>query len=185
MRVIVLALAASALVAGCSSSGEEEQQSGREANVAEEPFSVPLSDGKGNLVGTVEVRSESSGLNITLSVAGLAPGVKAVHLHETGICDAPEFKQAGGHWNPENKQHGRDNPAGYHLGDLSNMVVSDDGSGKSQFLVAGASIGGPSPMLEDPDGTALVIHEGADDYSTDPTGDAGARVACAVLARPA
>lgn len=178
-------LASSALMACGSSSSDNETSETKEAAISEEPFSVPLSDSDGDLVGTVEVRSEGSGLNITLSVAGLPAGAKAVHLHEAGICDGSDFKSAGGHWNPAGKQHGRDNEAGAHLGDLANMVINDDGAGNSKFIVGGASVGGPAPMLEDQDGTALVIHEGADDYRTDPSGDAGARIACAVLARPA
>ena len=108
--------------------------------------------------------------------------MRAFHIHETGRCDPP-FESAGGHLNPEGKKHGKDNPGGPHAGDLPNLEVPDSGRVKLQLDVKGVSIdGGPGALL-DGDGAALVIHDGADDYKTDPAGNAGKRLACGVIHR--
>jgi Cu-Zn family superoxide dismutase len=100
------------------------------------------------------------------------------------MCDGPKFESAGAHWNPQSKQHGRDNPMGAHLGDLANMDAADGAEASSSYLVAGVTMGGTGNALADADGTSLVIHAKADDYKTDPSGNSGDRVACAVLAPP-
>ncbi|MCJ8191787.1 superoxide dismutase family protein [Sphingomicrobium aestuariivivum] len=128
---------------------------------------------------------DANGITVTVEVDGLAAGSHAVHLHETGVCEGPDFKSAGGHWNPTGAQHGRDNPMGSHLGDLANMEISEERQGRSIYLVREASLRAGQRSIADADGTALVIHEGADDYRSDPAGDAGARVACATLSGPA
>ena len=180
MAVAVMALA----VAGCGEAPEEEAVDGTsttEPAPAPEMRQADLVDGEGNPVGSVEYRSDGSDLTLMVQVSGLTEGTHAVHLHETGTCEGPGFQSAGGHWNPQGNQHGRDNPQGSHLGDLANMTVSADGTGRSDFIVEGVSLNSGQYMLEDADGTALLIHAGADDYQTDPSGDAGDRVACAVL----
>jgi Cu-Zn family superoxide dismutase len=105
-----------------------------------------------------------------------------VHLHQTGRCDAPDFASAGPHWNPTSHQHGRLNPQGPHLGDLPNLQVAANGSGRIDFVVPvpAGTAAGANPLL-DADGTALVIHAAADDLWTDPSGNSGARIACGVL----
>ena len=100
-----------------------------------------------------------------------------MHLHQTGRCEAPGFASAGPHWNPTGKQHGSENPQGAHMGDLQNVTVEPDGSLSAEVAVPG---GAASPML-DANGAALVIHADPDDYKTDPSGNSGARIACAVL----
>ena len=112
----------------------------------------------------------------------MPPGVHGAHIHEVGSCQAPDFTSAGGHWNPLGKQHGRDNMAGPHMGDMPNLIVGQDGTGTLELLVNGATlVGGAEPILDD-DGAAIVIHQGPDDYRTDPSGNSGARVACGVIA---
>ena len=174
-------------LAACSQdaepTGEEESTAAETASYAE-PGSADLLQPSGESVGTVSYREDANGVTVSVEVAGLEPGTHAVHLHETGDCSAEDFTSAGGHWNPTGAQHGRDNPQGAHLGDLANMTVDEDGSGSSNFLVTGATIGEGPRGMSDADGTALVIHAGADDYKTDPAGDAGDRVACAVVANP-
>jgi Cu-Zn family superoxide dismutase len=112
-------------------------------------------------------------LRLAVSVGGLAPGPHGMHIHARGECAAPDFASAGAHFNPENKQHGRLNPAGPHLGDLPNLVVGADGS-------ADTSLALPSGLLG-PDVHSLVFHARPDDERTDPSGNSGDRVACAVL----
>ena len=146
------------------------------------PQSVAFTGADGALLGSVTVGEDPAGLVINVSAIAMPPGVHGIHLHETGLCDGPRFESAGKHWNPGMKQHGRDNPAGPHVGDLANLTVAADGTAKSSIPVAGVKTASGAMMLADADGTALVIHAKADDYKTDPSGDSGDRIACAVLA---
>ncbi len=101
-----------------------------------------------------------------------------------GCATAPKFESAGAHWNPGAKKHGRDNPQGAHLGDFANLEVAGAGTATANFTVAGAMMASGATMLADADGTAIVVHAKADDYKTDPAGDSGERIACAVIAAP-
>lgn len=131
------------------------------------------------VTGSVLVTETRDGLSVRLTAAGLAPGQYGVHLHAVGRCEAPGFQSAGGHWNPGAHQHGRLNPAGAHAGDLGNLVIAANGRGNLQALVAQPFDGAQG--LLDADGASLVIHAAADDERTDPAGNAGARIACAVI----
>jgi Cu-Zn family superoxide dismutase len=87
----------------------------------------------------------------------------------------------GGHWNPTNRQHGKNNPAGMHVGDLPNLLVGTDGRGSLEINLPGASIAGGAASMLDADGASIVIHQSPDDYRTDPAGNSGARIACGVF----
>ncbi len=149
---------------------------------AAQSFNFAGPDGKA--LGSVSVSEDASGLMLAVSATGMPAGVHGIHFHAKGLCDGPKFESAGAHWNPGAKQHGRDNPQGAHLGDLANLEVAGAGTATAKFTVAGAMIKSGANMLADADGTALVIHAKADDYKTDPSGDSGDRIACAVLAPP-
>jgi len=116
-----------------------------------------------------------------VSASGLTPGDHGVHLHAVGKCEEPAFASAGGHLNPAGRQHGMNNPAGRHLGDLPNLVAGADGTATLSYPL-GDPASSLSASLFDADGTALVIHAGPDDYITDPSGNSGGRVACGVFA---
>ena len=146
------------------------------------PTSFALTSGDGATRGSVTIAEDAAGLTINVSASGLPAGVHGIHLHEKGLCEGPKFASAGAHWNPAAKQHGRDNPAGAHLGDLANLEVGADGSASVSIPIEGVTMASGATMLADADGTAIVIHAKADDYKTDPSGDSGDRVACAVLA---
>lgn len=133
--------------------------------------------------GNATARASRHGIKLTITVAGLAPGTYGLHLHEVGRCEGPEFKSAGGHWNPANKEHGHDNPKGAHLGDLRNLVVNTAGKGKMTVTLKNYKIGG-STGLRDADGTSIIIHAKPDDFRTDPSGNSGARVLCGVFEAP-
>ena len=148
------------------------------------PQSVAFTGADGALLGSVMISEDPGGLVMNVSAIAMPAGVHGIHLHETGLCEGPKFASAGAHWNPGAKQHGRDNPAGPHAGDLANLTVAADGTAKSSIPVAGVKTASGAMMLADADGTALVIHARADDYKTDPSGDSGDRIACAVLAAP-
>lgn len=140
-----------------------------------------LVDGQGQTRGKAMLMQGKDGIHVTVQGVGLPAGVHAVHVHTTGTCTGPDFTSAGGHWNPEKKQHGHDNPMGQHMGDMPNMTVGADGTGKMDFTIKGAMLKGGTEPLFDTDGAAIVIHATADDYKTDPTGNAGGRVACGVI----
>ena len=118
-----------------------------------------------------------------MDLRDLPPGLHAVHIHESAQCDPPDFKSAGGHFNPEGRQHGRKNPEGAHAGDLPNIRVGPDGAAAADFLVEGVTLEPGKQSLFKPGGTSLVIHASADDDRTDPAGNAGARIACGVIER--
>lgn len=135
----------------------------------------------GSARGSAKVTEAADGLHVTVRASGLTPGLHAVHVHTTGLCTPPDFTSAGGHWNPTGRHHGKDNPAGMHMGDLPNMSVGADGTGQMDYVIPGGMLrGGATPLL-DADGAAVVIHAQADDNMSDPAGNAGARVACGVL----
>jgi Cu-Zn family superoxide dismutase len=139
--------------------------------------SVPLVNGAGASIGAVQVEPRGEGNYLRIAAEGLPPGDHGLHLHAVGRCDGPAFETAGAHWNPAGRQHGHLNPQGAHAGDLPNLTGSANGRGAINFLVTGGS-------LADADGTSLMIHAGPDDYRTDPSGNSGGRIACAVLAAP-
>jgi superoxide dismutase, Cu-Zn family len=142
-----------------------------------------LKDAKGREVGTATLEETGEGVRIVLEARNLPPGPHAFHVHESGQCDAPDFKTAGGHYNPEKKEHGTRNPKGAHAGDLPDLVVKPDGTGSQAAVAAGTTLGeGPTSLFK-PGGTALVVHEKADDNRTDPAGNAGGRIACGVVTR--
>jgi superoxide dismutase, Cu-Zn family len=144
--------------------------------------SARLYQANGAPAGTALLTRRGEYLTLSISLLGTSPGVHGMHLHKTGKCDAPDFASAGAHLNPASRQHGKDNPAGSHLGDLPNINVRSNG-----VDVASQDLNGPAsdllPAIFDADGTAIVIHATADDYRTDPTGNSGARIACGVLVR--
>ena len=194
--VTTFAIAAAALALGACSKNDAPVDNAVAANdlaadnavagtpMAGVPQSVAFTGGDGALLGSVMVSEDPGGLVLNLNGVAMPPGVHGIHLHETGLCDGPKFESAGKHWNPASKQHGRDNPAGAHAGDLANLTVAKDGSANVSIPIAGAKLASGAMMLADADGTALVIHAKPDDYKTDPSGDSGDRIACAVLAAP-
>jgi Cu-Zn family superoxide dismutase len=142
-----------------------------------------LTDSKGAKVGTAKLKDTPNGVSLALEVSNLPPGVHGFHIHAVGKCEQPDFKSAGGHFNPESKKHGWDNPEGHHAGDLQNLTVDAQGKAKVKVVVTGVTLGdGPNSLFQ-PQGTALVIHANPDDNKTDPAGNAGPRIACGVITR--
>jgi Cu-Zn family superoxide dismutase len=142
-----------------------------------------LLNAKGAPVGTATFSEKSNGVQLDLKASNLAPGLHGFHIHAVGRCEAPDFKSAGPHFNPEGKQHGWDNPQGHHLGDLQNLNVGPDGKANVRILVPGVTLGAGPKSLFHEGGTSLVIHEKPDDGKTDPAGNAGPRIACGVITR--
>jgi len=139
-----------------------------------------LVDRAGRTVGTATLTSSSQGVLVSAAFTGLGPGTHAIHVHETGLC-RPDFAAAGAHFNPGNRQHGFRNAQGPHAGDLPNIHVSPSGTLTVELLLPGVTISGDRALL-DGDGAALVVHANADDYTTEPSGNSGDRIACGVIA---
>lgn len=136
---------------------------------------------QGQKIGSATLTQTGGGVQIQATVSQLPPGTHAMHIHTVGKCEGPDFKSAGGHFNPAGKQHGKDNPAGAHAGDLSNIEVDPAGNATVTQLASAATLADGANSLFHEGGTAIVIHEKADDYKTDPTGNAGGRIACGVI----
>jgi Cu-Zn family superoxide dismutase len=139
--------------------------------------SAQLLDTSGRAVGNATVTQVGDSLRVAIEGVNLPSGAHGAHLHQTGLCTPPDFASAGPHWNPTGHQHGKDNPAGMHKGDLPNILIGTDGRGSLEYTIPMVSLAG----LLDNDGAALVVHAKADDYRTDPSGESGGRIACGVL----
>jgi Cu-Zn family superoxide dismutase len=143
--------------------------------------SASFIDAQGNAVGTAKLTQTANGVLIELDVRGLPPGEHALHIHEKGSCDpATKFASAGGHY-ALGKQHGYMTAGGPHPGDLPNQYVGSDGSLRAQVFDANVTLASGAGSLLGPDGTALVFHAGKDDYASQPAGNSGDRIACAVV----
>ncbi len=136
-------------------------------------------DASNRELGTLALTESAEGITVAGKLVGLAPGEHAIHIHSVGQCEAP-FTTAGPHWNPTTKQHGKDNPAGSHFGDMANIVVGADSTVEIHSVTPGGTLTGMNALL-DSDGAAVVVHAKPDDYRTDPAGNAGDRIACGVV----
>jgi superoxide dismutase, Cu-Zn family len=151
--------------------------------VRAEPVMTSMVNQTGEKVGEAQLTQTPAGVLIQLRLTKAAPGTHAFHIHEVGKCEPP-FTSAGGHFNPLTKKHGMMSQEGWHIGDLPNLHIPENGTLTVEVFVPQAKLSeGTAPLL-DGDGASLVLHADADDYKSDPAGNAGQRIACGVIGGP-
>jgi Cu-Zn family superoxide dismutase len=140
-----------------------------------------LKNAEGKNVGSAALTQTPAGVLIKLSLKGVPAGEHAFHIHEVGKCEPP-FTSAGGHFNPGKKKHGMMAPNGAHAGDMPNLHIPASGELAVEVLNDAVTLDkGKASSLFGPEGTSVIVHAGKDDYKSDPTGDAGGRIACGVI----
>lgn len=174
MRMKILLLAAIAFaVTGCP-----KKEKPKEAKVTKAGANIEARSGS-KVSGNVSFEEAGDGrLKMTINVQGLTPGDHGVHIHETGDCSAADASSAGGHFNPENMSHGAPGAPQHHAGDLGNINANASGTASATVTVSGLTLTGKTGVV----GKALIVHEKADDMTTQPTGGSAGRVGCAVIA---
>lgn len=171
---ISVAVAASALVAGCSyMPWSDSSRSAARAQATVQPTQGHVAK------GVVDFTQRGDDVAVAASFSGLTPGEHGFHIHEKGDCSAPDATSAGGHFNPTGKPHGNPAQGEHHLGDLPMLHADASGNARLNATMRGASLRGGATNLV---GRAVVVHAGRDDFRSQPAGDSGARVACGVIA---
>lgn len=160
-------------------SNQDTHQAAENTNLSKK-IDIINKDGKKS--GEAALTQLKKGVLVQIHVTGLQPGTHGFHIHTVGKCDTPKFESSGAHFNPTDMKHGYNNPSGYHAGDLTNLVANKNGVGEGEFFLDTVTLEKGQPnSLFDEDGSALVIHNETDDYSTDPAGNSGDRVGCGVI----
>jgi Cu-Zn family superoxide dismutase len=171
-KIIVLFTILIAVVISCKSNSSNGVTS--KLNVTFEPKSSSNVNGSG-------IFSEKNGqVTFTANFTGLKPGIHAIHIHEKSDCSAADGSSAGGHWNPTFKKHGKLGEGEAHKGDIGNFTADEFGNGSITFTTSEWSIGGDD-TTKDILGKSLIVHQGPDDYISQPSGNSGAKVACSAI----
>lgn len=135
---------------------------------------------KSKTKGTIEFKEVDGGVEVTATLEGLKPGDHAYHVHEKGDCSAPDGASAGGHFNPSGHKHGAPDAEDHHEGDFGNLNAGKDGKATKTFVMKGITLDDGANSIV---GRGFIVHDKADDFKTQPTGNAGGRIACGVIER--
>ncbi|MFC0187560.1 superoxide dismutase family protein [Fictibacillus aquaticus] len=178
--LLVLLLIVSA--AGCGKKKEDHENHESKASASDIKRSskeVVLMNAAGKKSGTVHLTQTAEGVEIHVKAEGLTSGEHGFHFHETAKCTAPDFESAGKHFNPGKRKHGFNNPEGFHAGDIPNLKTDKSGNAEVTFVSQNVTLNkGAANSLLRKGGTSIVVHEKADDYKTDPSGNSGGRILC-------
>jgi len=172
-KILLVAMGLGVLLTGCKTKTESKIN---ELKIALEPKSNTKTE------GTVSFSEKDGKVTFTAAISGLTPGVHAIHIHEKADCSSADATSAGGHWNPTFKKHGKWGQGEYHKGDIGNFTADAKGNGKITLTTDEWCIG-CGDATKDVLGKAIIVHQGADDFVTQPTGNAGGRVACTAIIR--
>lgn len=173
MKKIFLSLALIiAVVIGCKTSSDSSDS--KKLNIVFE------SKSNSNVTGTATFVEKNGAVTFVATLAGLTPGVHAIHIHEKSDCTAADGSSAGGHWNPTFKKHGKLGEGEAHKGDIGNFTADEKGNGTISFTTTEWGIGADD-QTKNILGKGLIVHQGADDFVSQPAGNAGARVACSAI----
>ena len=169
-------LATGAMVAGMTAAVAQ-------GPTAPKQLKVQILSSTGQDAGFATFKTVKKGVKVKIDLKNLPIGAHGVHIHQSAVCDAPDFKGAGGHFNPDGKMHGYMNAMGHHNGDFpSSITVGEDHTGEATFVVNSISLNPAAPnSLFLNGGTSIVVHAKADDEKTDPSGDSGNRIACGMI----
>ena len=160
-------------LAGCDSDDDETLQQEAIAVIS------PTAAGGSSVTGEAVFMQDGDDIMLTVDIRNASPGLHAVHIHETGDCSAPDGTSAGGHWNPTSEDHGRWGDESFHLGDLGNIPVGNDGTGYVERTTDLWEMDTGSDL--DIVGKAIIVHAGEDDFKSQPSGAAGGRIGCGVI----
>lgn len=175
------AIASLVFATGCASSknGREDANTTKPTGSKARPMAVAVLSPAANskVKGQVTFIEETEGIRVTANVEGLTPGKHGFHIHEKGDCSAADFTSAGGHFNPTNSRHGSPTDPEHHVGDFGNLEANEQGVARFERVFYWLTFKGTNSILN----KAVIVHEKADDLQTQPTGDAGGRLACGVI----
>jgi Cu-Zn family superoxide dismutase len=178
--ILTLLVGVSIVLASCDGSKKKET-----ASTPSKQATAAIGSASGSEVtGTAVFKQSGDTIVLTVDIQNAVTGVHAVHIHESGDCSSPDGKSAGGHWNPTDVPHGKWGEGEFHLGDIGNMTVGEDGTGKIELTTDQWEMGTGS--IRDIVGKGIIVHAGVDDFTSQPSGAAGARIGCGaiVLAEP-
>jgi Cu-Zn family superoxide dismutase len=173
MKKIILSIALIiAVIIGCKTNSNSSES--KKLDIVFE------SKSNSNVTGTASFVEKNGKVTFVAKIAGLQPGIHAIHIHEKSDCSAADGSSAGGHWNPTFKKHGKWGVDEYHKGDIGNFTANEKGNGTITLTTDEWCIG-CGDATKDILGKGLIVHQGADDFTTQPSGNAGARVACSAI----
>jgi Cu-Zn family superoxide dismutase len=183
LNALTLSLALAAAPAAAPAPAPAPAPAAAPAPAPKAGATAEMKDAGGKVIAKARFTQAPRGVLLSLEVVDAPPGPHAFHVHEKGVCDVKEkFKTAGGHFNPTNRKHGFLASEGKHCGDMPNVEVPASGKMTTEFFLEDLTLEpGQKTSLFDADGSALVLHEKGDDHRSDPTGEAGGRMACGVV----